>query len=213
MAPIIIGVAGGTGSGKTTVLSKVVNRIGADHVSWIHSDSYYRDQKSLTLEERAALNYDHPDAIEIDLMLAHLRALRDGREIEMPTYNFTEHVRTEETTTVHPSPVIIVEGILVLAQPELRNLLDIRVFVDTDPDLRLIRRILRDMSDRGRSLHAILDQYLSTVRLMHLEFVEPSKRYAHIILPEGEENDVGVEMLIGMVESVMSKQETAGSQP
>lgn len=199
--PIIVGVAGGTGSGKTTVVQRVVDALGEDRVAVIQHDSYYHDRSSIAPEDRLKINYDHPDALETSLLVEHLRELRAGRPIERPVYDFSNHTRRPETVTVEPRASVIVEGILILAAPELRGLMDIRVFVDTDADLRLIRRLERDVSQRGRTADAVLDQYLDTVRPMHLEFVEPSKRWAHMIIPEGGFNRVGVDMLVAEVQA------------
>ena len=199
--PIIVGVAGGTGSGKTTVVQRVVDALGEDRVAVIQHDSYYHDRSSIAPEDRLKINYDHPDALETSLLVEHLRELRAGRPIERPVYDFSNHTRRPETVTVEPRASVIVEGILILAAPELRGLMDIRVFVDTDADLRLIRRLERDVSQRGRTADAVLDQYVDTVRPMHLEFVEPSKRWAHMIIPEGGFNRVGVDMLVAEVQA------------
>jgi uridine kinase len=196
---IIVGVAGGSGSGKTTVVQQVVQALGAEQVTVIQHDSYYRDRSTVPPEERASLNYDHPDALETSLLVDHLRELRDGRPIEVPVYDFTNHTRLAKTVWAEPRNAVIVEGILILLDPALRDLMDIRVFVDADPDLRVIRRVERDVSERGRTIESVFDQYLETVRPMHLEFVEPSKRWAHIIIPEGGFNRVGVEMLVAKV--------------
>jgi uridine kinase len=200
--PIIVGVAGGSGSGKTTVVQQVVQSLGAEQVTVIQHDSYYRDRSTVPPEERTSLNYDHPDALETPLLVDHLRELRDGRPIEVPVYDFTNHTRLAKTVWAEPRNAVIVEGILILADPALRDLMDIRVFVDADPDLRLIRRVERDVSERGRTIESVFDQYLETVRPMHLEFVEPSKRWAHIIIPEGGFNRVAVEMLVAKVHAV-----------
>ncbi len=201
-APVIIGVAGGTASGKTTVVARIVESLGRDQVTVLEHDRYYRDRSDLRLEERAALNFDHPDALETDLLVTHLRALREGRAVEVPVYDFTLHTRRPITETLYPRPAIIVEGILVFVDAALRDLMDIKVFVDTDPDIRFIRRLQRDVAERGRTMAAVIDQYLSTVRPMHLEFVEPSKRYADIIIPQGGYNPVAIDMLIGLIRSL-----------
>ncbi len=183
--PLIIGMAGGSGSGKTTIAEAVVEAVGSDLVSLIPHDAYYRDISDLTLEERAAVNFDHPDSLETELLVSHLRELRSGRSIERPTYDFAEHLRAEETVTIDPEQVVIVEGILVLAERELRELLDLKIYVDTDADLRVLRRLRRDIVERGRSVESVIDQYMATVRPMHLQFVDPAKRYADLIVPEG----------------------------
>ncbi len=197
--PIIVGIAGGTGSGKTTVVQRVVDALGEDRVTVIQLDSYYRDRSSVPPEDRLKIHCDHPDALETSLLVEHLHELRAGRSIERPVYDFAGHTRRSETVQMAPRAAVIVEGILILAEPELRDLLDIRVFVDADADLRLIRRLERDVSERGRTADAVFEQYLETVRPMHLEFVEPSKRWAHIIIPEGGFNRVGVDMLVAEV--------------
>ncbi len=197
--PIIVGIAGGTASGKTTVVQRVVDALGEDRVTVIQHDSYYRDRSSVPPEDRLKINYDHPDALETSLLVEHLRELRVGRSIERPVYDFANHTRRSETVQIAARAAVLVEGILILAEPELRDLLDIRVFVDADADLRLIRRLERDVSERDRTADAVFEQYLETVRPMHLEFVEPSKRWAHIIIPEGGFNRVGVDMLVAEV--------------
>jgi uridine kinase len=182
-SPLVIGIAGGSGSGKTTIAEALADAI--DGVTFIRHDDYYRHRPELTLEQRALLNYDHPDSLETDLLARHLGMLRDGQPIDKPTYDFTNHMRSEETITIAPAPVVVIEGILVLAAPELRDHMDLKVFVDTDADLRLARRLERDINERGRTADSVLRQYLATVRPMHLQFVEPSKRHADIIIPGG----------------------------
>ncbi len=190
--PVIIGIAGGSGSGKTTIAAAVVEAVGSDRVVFIQHDAYYRDLANLRFEERVRVNFDHPDSLETELLIEHLRTLRAGRAVERPVYDFSQHVRTDHTVCVEPEPVVIVEGILVLAEAELRELMDLRIYIDTDADLRVLRRLQRDLVERGRSVETVIDQYLATVRPMHLQFVEPSKRYADIIVPEGyNENAVG----------------------
>ncbi len=183
--PLVIGIGGGSGSGKTTIALSIVESIGHDEVTLIQHDAYYRDQTHLPIEERAKLNYDHPDSMESDLLVAHLRDLVAGKGIERPVYDFTVHNRAAETVRVEPKQAIIVEGILVLSEPSLREVMDLKVYVDTDADLRIARRWERDIKDRGRTFDSVRDQYLTTVRPMHLQFVEPSKRYADIVIPEG----------------------------
>ncbi|HEX6695086.1 MAG TPA: uridine kinase [Longimicrobiales bacterium] len=200
---IIIGVAGGSGSGKTTVVKSIVRSLGKGQVSVIHHDSYYRDASHLPLEARQSINYDHPDALETELLVEHLQALRAGETADVPVYDFTTHSRVDETETVKPRKVIIVDGLLILWDARLRSLMDIKVYVDTDADLRFIRRLTRDMEERGRTAEWIIRQYLDTVRLMHLEFVEPSKRYADLIVPEGGHNLVAIDMLITKIRSVL----------
>jgi uridine kinase len=203
MAPVIIGVAGGSGSGKTTVVETIVRSLGANQVSCIQHDSYYYDRSTVPPEERVHINYDHPDALESPLLVRHLELLKAGQPVNVPVYDFSRHSRTDETVVVYPRRVIILEGILILADAELRRLMDIMVFVDTDADLRILRRIDRDIRERGRDLDSVVEQYLESVRPMHLEFVEPSKRYAHVIIPEGGHNRVAVDMLVTKIRSIV----------
>jgi uridine kinase len=201
--PLIIGVAGGTGSGKTTVVREIIRNIGRTHVTVLHHDSYYRDVKELPFEERIKINYDHPDSLETSLLIRHIRQLKSGESVDVPVYDFSAHLRADETERMEPRKVIIVDGLLILWDRELRQLMDIKVFVDTDADLRFIRRLTRDIEERGRSAESVIDQYLTTVRPMHLEFVEPSKRYADIIIPQGGHNLVGVDILLTKIKSVV----------
>ncbi|HLA65924.1 MAG TPA: uridine kinase [Acidimicrobiia bacterium] len=200
--PLIIGLGGGSGSGKTTIAESIVDAIGSDSVALIQHDAYYRDQTRLPLEERAKVNYDHPDSLETELLIGHLRELLAGRAIERPVYDFTVHNRAPETVRVEPCRAVLVEGILVLYEPELRDLMDLKVYVDTDADLRLARRWERDITERGRSFASVRDQYLQTVRPMHMQFVEPSKRYADIVIPEGY-NLGAVGTVISMIRDVL----------
>lgn len=201
--PIIIGVAGGSGSGKTTVVNEIVGHLGPDDVTVLEHDSYYFDRSEVPPEERVNINYDHPDSLETSLFVQHLGELKAGHAVEVPIYDFANHSRSDQTCTAQPRRAIIVEGILVLSEPELRELMDIRVFVDADSDLRILRRIERDLSERGRTLDSVITQYLGTVRPMHLEFVEPSKRHAHVIIPGGGRNRVAVDMLITKIGSIV----------
>jgi uridine kinase len=201
---VVIGVAGGTGSGKTLLVQEIMRQIGPDSVTRIQHDSYYLDRSGIPAADRLAINYDHPDALETSLLVDHVRTLRSGRAAEVPLYDFATHTRRAETVRADPRRTIIIEGILVLAEPALRDLMDIRVFVDTDADLRILRRLKRDMAERRRTLESIVQQYLETVRPMHLEFVEPSKRHAHVIIPEGGRNEVAIDMLIAKIRAVMS---------
>ena len=191
---IVIGIAGGTGSGKSTMINKIREEFD-EKITMLSHDFYYKRHDDLTYEERSALNYDHPDAIETDLMIEHIKALKEWKEIERPVYDFTIHNRVDETVVVKPAKVIVVEGILIFENKELLDLFDIKVFVDTDADVRILRRILRDVNERGRTLESVVTQYLTTVKLMHEQFVEPSKKYADVIVPEGGFNVVALEML------------------
>ena len=191
---LTIGIAGGTGSGKTTITRKIMREFG-DDVAVIYHDNYYKSHNDMTYEQRSKLNYDHPDAFETDLLVRHLESLRRGEAIESPLYDFTVHDRKKETVTVHPSKVILVEGILVFENKALRDMMDIKIFVDTDADVRILRRILRDVKERGRSLDSVVTQYLTTVKPMHEQFVEPSKRYADIIVLDGGHNLVALDMI------------------
>lgn len=195
MPPLVLGVAGGSGSGKTTVARTILNRVGADHIAYVPHDAYYRDFADLPHNAAGQVNWDHPDALDTDLMIAHLQALRAGQAVELPIYDFTHHRRTTAATPVAPQPIILVEGILLFADPRLRTLFDVKIFVDTDPDIRLIRRLERDITERGRTALSVIQQYLDSVRPMHLEFVEPSKRWADLIVPTGVENKRALEML------------------
>ena len=203
--PVVLGVAGGSGSGKTTVVRRILEGLEPTSASLLHHDSYYRDNPQLTLEERARINYDHPDSLETPLMAEHVRALLAGETVEVPRYDFTVHRRLQETRPVESRPLIIIDGILVLAEPELRELMDIRVFVDTDSDVRFIRRLGRDTKDRGRTVESVVRQYQETVRPMHLEFVEPSRRHAHIIVPEGGKNEVAIGMLVARLRYLVAR--------
>ncbi|UCF40155.1 MAG: uridine kinase [Gemmatimonadota bacterium] len=205
MPPIVIGVAGGSGSGKTTVVQEIIRALGREQVTFIQHDSYYYDRSQVPPAERIHINYDHPDALETPLLVEHLRQLKEGRSVEVPVYDFTEHARTGATVRAEPRRAVILEGILILSDRDLRALMDIRVFVDTDPDLRILRRIDRDMRERGRGLQSVIKQYIETVRPMHLEFVEPSKRYAQVIIPEGGYNKVAVDMLVAHVRAIVGK--------
>jgi uridine kinase len=199
----VLGVAGGTGSGKTTVVRSILDAVGADRITLVEQDSYYRDVDWRGEADLLQHNFDHPSALDNELLVAHLAALKAGHPVEVPIYDFVRHRRLPRTRRVLPQPVVLLEGILIFVEPELRELLDFKVFVDTDADLRLIRRLGRDMSERGRSVQDILRQYLETVRPMHLEFVEPSKRWADIIIPEGGENRVALEMVVARIEKLL----------
>lgn len=201
--PFVIGVAGGTGSGKTTVSRRIQEAVSINHIAYIQHDNYYRDQSHLSMDQRVRTNYDHPDSLETELLVQHLISLRAGQAIDMPMYDFSVHTRSAETQHVEPAPIILLEGILIFVEKELRELMDVRVFVDTDADIRFIRRLRRDMNERGRSLDSVVQQYMGTVRPMHMEFVEPSKRYADIIVPRGGDNRVAMEMIVSRVEALL----------
>lgn len=196
---LTIGIAGGTGSGKTTITKRIIERFGGD-VSVVNHDNYYKAHDDMTYEERCKLNYDHPDAFENELMIEHLKQLKAGKSVRCPVYDYTVHNRSKEFVTIKPAKVIIVEGILILADKQLCDEMDIRVFVDTDADVRILRRIIRDVKKRDRTLDSVVDQYLTTVKPMHEAFVEPSKKNAHIIIPEGGRNLVALDMLVGRIE-------------
>lgn len=205
MPPIVVGVAGGTGSGKTTVTRQILNRVGTEHITYIAHDAYYRDVSHLPERLRAQINFDHPDSLETELLIEHLKKLRASQPVAMPVYDFSTHTRTERTREVEPAPVIIVEGILVFVESELRELFDVKIYIDTDADVRFIRRLRRDIEERGRSVESVCQQYLSTVRPMHLEFVEPSKRYADVIIPEGGFNEVAIEMVAARLRGLLAE--------
>jgi uridine kinase len=197
MKTILIGIAGGTGSGKTTIAKNIVKSLPVGKSVIIDHDSYYRDHSDLPIEEREKLNYDHPDALDNDLLVEHLIALKGGDSVKKPIYNFVKHAREKNTETIESAPVILVEGILILADKRIREILDVKIFVDTDSDLRVFRRIRRDMEKRGRDFDAIRKQYYSTVRPMHLQFVEPTKREADLIIPEGGDNKIALKFVVG----------------
>lgn len=199
MNTLVIGIAGGSGSGKTTLANRLVEKFGEDEVTILRHDNYYKAHDDIPFEEREILNYDHPDAFDTDLLCEHLQLLKEGHSIPMPTYDYCLHTRAKECIVVHPAPAIVVEGILIFSEPKLCNLMDLKVFVDTDADVRVLRRIKRDVVKRGRSLESVMAQYLSTVKPMHEQFVEPSKRRADLIIPEGGKNLVALEMLIQKV--------------
>ncbi len=203
--PIIIGVAGGTGSGKTTVAQAILDRVGRDRIAYIQHDSYYKDQSHLPPAERGRINFDHPEALETALLVQHLKELRAGHPVEVPVYDFTTHTRTSQTRRVEPRRVILVEGILIFADKALRDMMDVKIYVDTDADIRFIRRLERDIAERGRTMRSVIDQYLATVRPMHLEFVEPSKRYADVIIPEGGFNPVALDMVVARIEAMIEE--------
>jgi uridine kinase len=203
-SPCVLGVAGGTGSGKTTVARTILETVGRERIAFIEQDSYYRDIEWQSDEQLLRHNFDHPGALDNDLLVEHVAALKQERTVEVPIYDFVRHRRTARTRRVEPRPVVLLEGILLFVEPALRELLDFKIYVDTDADIRLIRRLNRDLAERGRSVEDVLRQYTETVRPMHLEFVEPSKRWADVIIPEGGENRAALDMVIARVEQLLT---------
>jgi uridine kinase len=201
--PLVIGIAGGTGSGKTTVANVILNKVGRSRIAYIPHDAYYKDLRHLPPLRRQEINFDHPDSLESELMMEHVNDLRAWKSVALPIYDFTTHTRTTQVIEVKPSRVILVEGILIFTESALRDLFDVKIFVDTDPDIRFIRRLQRDIAERGRTMESVITQYLSTVRPMHLEFVEPSKRYADMIIPEGGLNEAAMDMVIARIEMML----------
>ncbi|HEX9838968.1 MAG TPA: uridine kinase [Anaerolineales bacterium] len=201
--PLVIGIAGGSGSGKTTVAQEILQRVGPARIAFLQHDSYYKDLSGLPPTQRAEVNFDHPNSLETDLLIQHIGALRDGKAVEVPIYNFSTHSRTDRTFTVQPRGVILVEGILIFTEAPLREMFDVKIFVDTDSDMRFIRRLERDLAERGRTTESVIKQYQSTVRPMHLEFVEPSKRYADVIIPEGGFNTAALDMVVARIEALL----------
>jgi uridine kinase len=201
--PLVIGIAGGSGSGKTTVAHVILDRVGAERIAFLPHDAYYRDLTHQSLSQRIRTNFDHPDSLETELLVEHIKQLKAGNPIELPVYDFKTHSRTSKTIPIDYQPIIIVEGILIFAEPDLRDLFDVKIFVDTDADIRFIRRLQRDISERGRTLATVMEQYLKTVRPMHQEFVEPSKRYADVIIPEGGFNTVALDMVVARIEELL----------
>lgn len=200
---ILIGITGGTGSGKSTIADEIYSSFSDECIAMIQQDMYYKDQSHLTMEERVKTNYDHPRAFDNDLMVEHLKALINGDSIEKPIYDFAQHNRSKETVTVESKRIIIVEGILVLEDQRIRNLLDIKVYVDTDADIRILRRLVRDIDERGRTVDSVIEQYLSVVRPMHMQFIEPTKRNADIIVPEGGQNKVAIDILVSKIKDIL----------
>lgn len=210
--PIVFGVAGGTASGKTTVARAVLEAVGASQMAYLPHDAYYRDRSDLPFAERERLNYDHPDSLETKLLIRHIKDLLAGIPVAVPVYDFTTDSRTDETILIEPAPIILVDGILIFTKRKLRDLMDIKVYVDTDSDVRFIRRLQRDMNERGRSLDSVVQQYLETVRPMHLKFVEPSKRYADVIIPGGGHNRVAMEMVVSRLQMLLRVRQEAAQE-
>lgn len=205
-SPILIGITGGTGSGKSTIAKEIYNKFSEDCIAMIQQDSYYKDQSHLSYEDRIKTNYDHPDAFDTPLLIEHLKLLLQGKAIEKPIYDFEIHNRVPDVEIVESREIIIVEGILILQDPEVRNLLDIKIYVDTDADVRIIRRLVRDINERGRTVESVINQYLNVVRPMHMQFTEPSKRYADIIIPEGGHNKVAIDILVANIKQILQKE-------
>lgn len=206
--PIIIGIAGGTGSGKSTIARSIYKSFSEDSIGIIMHDSYYKDQSHLSFEQRCLTNYDHPMAFDTDFLISQLNDLLEGKSINMPSYDFTEHTRKKETSKFYPKDIIILEGILVLEDKRLRDLMDIKIYVDTDADIRILRRLKRDMEYRGRTVKSVIDQYLSVVRPMHMQFTEPSKKYADIIIPEGGHNKVAIDIMVNSVKELVKQKKS-----
>jgi len=206
--PLVIGIAGGTGSGKSTVAKVIIDRVGANHIALLPHDAYYKDLVKLEPAQRALINFDHPDSLETSLLIEHIKRLKNLQPVELPVYDFKTHSRTAITVHIEPQPVILVEGILILAEKGLRELFNVKIFVDTDPDIRFIRRLERDIAERGRTSTSVIQQYMTTVRPMHLEFVEPSKRYADVIIPEGGLNTVAMDMVVARIEALLRSHQT-----
>jgi len=204
-SPLTLGIAGGSGSGKTTVTNAILQRVGAQRIACVPHDAYYHDFSALPQTHANTINWDHPDALDTDLMVAHIQALKAGQAIQLPVYDFAQNARTAQTVIIDAQPIIIVEGILIFADARVRALCDVKIFVDTDADLRLIRRLQRDIRERGRTAESVIQQYLLTVRPMHLDFVEPSKRYADVIIPEGGQNTVALDMVVAQIETLLGR--------
>jgi len=211
--PVVIGISGGTGSGKTTVASVILQRSGAENLAVLPHDAYYRDLVDLPRSQRDQVNFDHPEALDTALLVKHVAALRRWEPVDIPVYDFTIHSRTDRTRRIEPHPVILVEGILIFAEPDLRQLFDVKIFVDTPADIRFIRRIQRDISERGRTVESVIQQYLTTVRPMHEEFVEPSKRHADVIIPEGGLNTVALDMVVARIDALLGRARSESSIP
>lgn len=201
--PLVIGIAGGSGSGKTTVAQEILQRVGPDRIAFLQHDAYYKDLSGLPPAQRVEVNFDHPNSLETELLITHVEKLKQGQPVEVPIYDFAHHSRTDRSYPVHPRGVILVEGILIFVEPALRNICDVKIFVDTDSDIRFIRRLQRDIAERGRTTDTVIKQYMSTVRPMHMEFVEPSKRYADVIIPEGGMNVPALDMVVARIEALL----------
>ncbi|MDK3754983.1 uridine kinase [Staphylococcus pseudintermedius] len=207
MATTIIGIAGGSGSGKTSVTNKIMNNLEGHSVALIEQDYYYKDQSHLTFEQRLKTNYDHPFAFDNDLLIQNLKSLQSGQSVEVPTYDYTNHTRSDKTIAFQPKDVIIVEGIFALENEELRNMMDVKIYVDTDADLRIMRRLVRDTKERGRTMESVIDQYLTVVRPMHNQFIEPTKKFADIIIPEGGSNKVAIDIMTTKIQALVRKKD------
>lgn len=205
--PIFIGITGGTGSGKSTIAKEIYRQFGEDCIAMIEQDSYYKDQSHLSMEDRVKTNYDHPNAFDNNLLVSHLESLLNGHSIQKPSYDFSIHNRIEDTTKVEPKEIVIVEGILILEDPRIRELLDIKIYVDTDADVRIIRRMVRDINERGRTIESVINQYLNVVKPMHNQFTEPAKKFADIIIPEGGHNKVAIDIIVAKIKEVLGKYE------
>ena len=205
--PIFIGITGGTGSGKSTIAKEIYRQFGEDCIAMIEQDSYYKDQSHLSMEDRVKTNYDHPNAFDNNLLVSHLESLLNGHSIQKPSYDFSIHNRIEDTTKVEPKEIVIVEGILILEDPRIRELLDIKIYVDTDADVRIIRRMVRDINERGRTMESVINQYLNVVKPMHNQFTEPTKKFADIIIPEGGHNKVAIDIIVAKIKDVLGKYE------
>ena len=205
--PIFIGITGGTGSGKSTIAKEIYRQFGEDCIAMIEQDSYYKDQSHLSMEDRVKTNYDHPNAFDNNLLVSHLESLLNGHSIQKPSYDFSIHNRIEDTTKVEPKEIVIVEGILILEDPRIRELLDIKIYVDTDADVRIIRRMVRDINERGRTMESVINQYLNVVKPMHNQFTEPTKKFADIIIQEGGQNKVAIDIIVAKIKEVLGKYE------